>query len=239
MTDAPLASAEWAGFVWAMRSQPAADVPRLAAADWLEDTGRPELAAWAAYVRLQVEASHHPRRGHVYTDSCDCGACRPERRAVALFDRWRAHWQWHGVGDVDPKVGPAAADQYTRGFLRILTAELTGHPVAAVPKLVAPLFDRQPLVAAIVQLRRQTSYSYYVPLADWVLSIDASRVYPDHITVKGYLTRPPDTDPRHTIEAGRLAYTPQQFPRMVRAVAAEVLRKRYTIPARPGRGVTA
>jgi uncharacterized protein (TIGR02996 family) len=44
----------------AVRAAPDDDLPRLVFADWLDETGHPASAARAAYIRLQVEAEHHP-----------------------------------------------------------------------------------------------------------------------------------------------------------------------------------
>ncbi len=152
-TDSPLASPEWAGFVASMRFAPRDDTPRLVAADWLQDAGLPELEAWADFVRLQVEAARHaPVRTHLYTDSCDCGACRPERRATTLFDRWGTHWGWHSFGHVTTTQRIGKASDFDRGFIGSVTVTLKDWKVADVPKDVAPLYERTPLPNLLVVL---------------------------------------------------------------------------------------
>jgi uncharacterized protein (TIGR02996 family) len=63
VTDSPLASAEWAGLVASIRFAPDDDTARLVAAEWLDDTRRPELEAWAELIRVQVAAAHHSFAG--------------------------------------------------------------------------------------------------------------------------------------------------------------------------------
>lgn len=47
-------------FVRAYLDHPADATTRLVFADWLEETGVPHNAAWAAYIRLRDDADHHP-----------------------------------------------------------------------------------------------------------------------------------------------------------------------------------
>jgi uncharacterized protein (TIGR02996 family) len=153
MNDSPLASTEWAGFVAAMRFAPLDDTPRLVAADWLQDTGVLELEAWAEFVRFQVEGARaKATRTHLYTDSCDCGACRPERRAAILFDRWAMHWGRHAFGHVTPTRSLGKAGDFDRGFIRCVTVTLKDWKVADVPGDVAPLYERTPLPNLLVIL---------------------------------------------------------------------------------------
>ena len=44
----------------AILASPDDDLPRLVFADWLEESGQPANAARAQFIRLQVEAAHHP-----------------------------------------------------------------------------------------------------------------------------------------------------------------------------------
>jgi uncharacterized protein (TIGR02996 family) len=44
----------------AILDRPADDTPKLVLADWLDDTGRPEDAAWAAYIRTRCEGTRLP-----------------------------------------------------------------------------------------------------------------------------------------------------------------------------------
>jgi type IV pilus assembly protein PilB len=47
-------------FIRAILHDPADATTRLVFADWLEETGEPANVAWANYIRLSAEASHHP-----------------------------------------------------------------------------------------------------------------------------------------------------------------------------------
>lgn len=154
----PLTSTEWAGFVHAIRFTPDDDTVRLVAADWLQETNLPELVAWADFIRYQIEAATSPR-SHVYGDSCDCGACRPERRAVALFDRWGSHWTWHQFGHTSQdmrnmaKMKHGSANDYSRGFVKCVTLTVKNWRVADLPKDISPLYDLCPLPVLVVYLR--------------------------------------------------------------------------------------
>lgn len=53
------ATADWAAWVAAIRAEPDADLPRLVAADWLDDRGEAERAE---FVRVQVEIAAAARR---------------------------------------------------------------------------------------------------------------------------------------------------------------------------------
>jgi uncharacterized protein (TIGR02996 family) len=46
--------------VRAILDRPSDDTPRLVLADWLDDTGRPGDAAWAAYIRARCSAARQP-----------------------------------------------------------------------------------------------------------------------------------------------------------------------------------
>ncbi len=79
MTDAD-------AFQRAILAEPAADLPRLVYADWLDETGDPANAARAEYIRLQCEAaglSDFDHRRHLL-----------EQRASVLFgERWIDWWR--------------------------------------------------------------------------------------------------------------------------------------------------
>lgn len=230
-SDSPLASSDWAGFVAAIRFQPAEDVPRLAAADWLTDTGCDWADAWAAFIRLQVEAARSGHRiGHGFVDSCDCVQCRDERQATALFDRWGPWWWHHSLGDTDAKVAIPNVGHYRRGFVETLRGEMEGWKVAHVPANVAAMFTHHPIKAAVVQLRHRP---YIRGLAEWVLTVVVRETASGlGLSVRGNLSRPRAGEvPYPAVDANRIAWAthPQSFPRMVRAVCAEVLRKRGSI----------
>lgn len=147
MTDSPLASSEWAGFLHTMRFAPDDDTARLVAADWLQETDRPELVAWADFVRYQIEAARNVR-DHVYTDSCDCGVCRPERRAAVLFDKWGYHWFWHQFGaviDTDTdhpefKFKASVLGHWARGFLAEVHGTLKPWRLRTIAPLIQSLY---------------------------------------------------------------------------------------------------
>lgn len=50
---------EWAAFVARIKADPADDLPRVVAADWLDEHGEPERAE---FIRVQVAAWRHPAR---------------------------------------------------------------------------------------------------------------------------------------------------------------------------------
>lgn len=234
----PLASSEWAGLVWAMRSAPQDDTARLIAADWLQDTGLPELVAWAEFVRYQVEAFRVPKRGHVYSDSCDCWGCRPERRATMLYDQWGTFWGAHTFATLAVtdglKPGAGAVGHYERGFLRYTMAAFHDFRVSIVPKAAALFLDRQPVRQCVIQLWPATRQILRrTDIAEWVLTLVIEDTSDGSArAVRSILTRPPDVT--RNVKSYRRADTPQQLPRMIRAVVSDVLRSRRELtPGEP------
>lgn len=73
---------EWAALRAAVRAAPSDDLPRLVAADWLDERGEPERAE---FIRLQVEAA---RQKHRHTGGrAGCRACELARRSRELVKR--------------------------------------------------------------------------------------------------------------------------------------------------------
>jgi uncharacterized protein (TIGR02996 family) len=96
------ADALWAAVIEA----PDDDAPRLVYADWLEEHGRPERAA---FIRLQVERARAPQ----YDPVRDVLA----RRADRLFDLYGADW----VAEL-PRLDGLAWGEFDRGFPRAVVA---------------------------------------------------------------------------------------------------------------------
>jgi uncharacterized protein (TIGR02996 family) len=128
-----------------MRFHPNDDTARLVAADWLQDTDKPELVAWADFIRFQIEAARN-RRDHVYTDSCDCGVCRPERRAAVLFDRWAMWWLGHSAPNVAAFPGYTrkvnALAHWKRGFIHEIGGAVRPYKIKTLPALVREFHQR-------------------------------------------------------------------------------------------------
>lgn len=166
----PLDHPEWRSFVEAVRDAPADLTTRLVAADWLQDTGRPELEAWAQFVRHQCAATAHRAslsaagggpvdHSHPTKDWCDCVGCRSDRAAVEIWERWATTW----VGVIAPdSLITASADAmlWRDGFpvalrvrpdgLRAVSLyHLTGEDIRITASLVESiaqlLADRMPL----------------------------------------------------------------------------------------------
>lgn len=167
-----------AALLAAVLADPADDTPRLIYADCLDESGDPAKAARAEFIRLQVEASHLPPRGHVYGDGCDCRGCRIERRTALLFDTWVHHWQAH-ISFPFP-IG-WHVERFDRGFLSV--AVVTGDPIAMpfakMPLAAGRMFACQPLRYAsflvrppgevypqVVRVRREARGSFAVIKAE-------------------------------------------------------------------------
>jgi uncharacterized protein (TIGR02996 family) len=95
-------------FLRAIVAHPDDDLPRLVAADWLDEHGQP---SWAELIRVQCELALTPPCGHwVKRRSCDC--CRLNSRESAALS---------GIGDDGRHFrlpsGPAlCASKFNRGF---------------------------------------------------------------------------------------------------------------------------
>lgn len=73
---------EWVALLAAVRAAPGDDLPRLVAADWLDERGEPERAE---FVRVQVEAA---RQKHRHAGGrAGCRACELQRRCRELVKR--------------------------------------------------------------------------------------------------------------------------------------------------------
>jgi uncharacterized protein (TIGR02996 family) len=137
----PLAELDGAALLRAVIDEPADDLPRLAYADWLEETGRPEWAERPEYIRLMLR---HPRRAdHV--------------------EYWRGNaagspvLQWPDSVYALTGGNPAPEPAWRRGFvagLRCTLAEWLAHGpalAAAHPLQEVRLSDRQPARLAFQQ----------------------------------------------------------------------------------------
>jgi hypothetical protein len=155
MNDSPLAGPEWAGFLTSMRFR-GDDTDFLVAADWLQDQPGPEFEAWAEFVRCQVAVTAADRAGprtHVYTDSCDCERCRPERRAALLYDRWGVCWLAHSLPRVEGvRYEAATLSDFACGFPREAKADVKDFNVARAIDQVRAIWGRAPLAASRLRL---------------------------------------------------------------------------------------
>lgn len=104
-------SAEADALLAAVLARPEDDAPRLIYADWLDEHGHPERAA---FIRLQVERSrrskYDPRREVLF------------RLADRLFDRHGADW----VAEL-PKLDGLTWAEFDRGFPRAVIARSLAH----------------------------------------------------------------------------------------------------------------
>lgn len=228
MTDLPLAHPEWLALVAAMRFAPEDDTPRLVGADWLTETGKPELDAWAQFIRVQCEGARH-KRDHNFTDSCNCGACAAERKSTMVFDRWGQRWWHHTWGGFIPAPNNQKATDYARGFTTMIVVPIAGARVVYVPRQVAVLFDRQPVRQAIVQLWRHRQRWSGSGLANYVCSIDIRKppFLRESLRVKVTLTMPPRTDV--SVSSGRTVMTRDQLRRAISACVRESIKKRSAL----------
>jgi uncharacterized protein (TIGR02996 family) len=184
MTDSPLAGAEWAGFLNAMRFR-GDDTDFLVAADWLDDQDGPEFAPWAEFVRCQVAqhaASRSGARMHVYTDSCDCEHCRPERRASVLFDHWGQIWIRHCYPSAPDALHlPARLGHFERGFPA--TAEVSFDDFRlSKGQQIGELWLRLPIHKVTARLSERR-------LLNWLLEITSHRPVPECPTCLQLTTR--------------------------------------------------
>jgi uncharacterized protein (TIGR02996 family) len=221
-----------------MRHYPGDDTPRLLAADWLDEQGDDALSAWAMFIRAQIEAARS-RRGHVFNESCDCTGCREERAAVRLYDQWGYSWFTHGLasayGNAAPRIIPPPVDQYSRGFPTFAHVEIQPYRIAAVPRLVAPLFAHTPIPSAVFQLwpgARPFPGQIVRPrpgqLADWVVAVDIKRQPSGFLTIRATITRPVGgTSEMHNV--ARVAGENDQLPRLIRGAVGQVLRERNRV----------
>lgn len=234
--SSPLAHPEWAAFVMAMQREPDDDTTRLVAADWLQDTGRPELTAWAEFIRLAMQP-HPLLRLHVYSDSCDCYPCRIERRATMLFDRWGAFWLHHACPWDDIKLEPVGLGNYKNGFIDRLVGTSQIRRVKDQPAAVARLFERQPVARVEVGFYDPTSLLYvmYVSINRPLYTSAAT----DWVPVNKYLAVDSTVMPAsqysplksRMLVANRLSL--ESLLRTIRGSVRDSLTKRHRVMANP------
>jgi uncharacterized protein (TIGR02996 family) len=222
MTDSPLASAEWLALVAAMRFAPDDDTPRLVAADWLQEQGRPELTAWGQFVGLQVEGAR-TKRDHPFTDSCDCAPCKCERKATHLFDLCGWHWRNATWGNDFAPVAPPLS-QYRRGFVTGVTAVIGHRNVADVSPPIVWLFHRQPITRAECTLEMGG-----VPTQRYTLTVETepSPVCAGMLRVRAELSLKYRSS--STVQQSRSAMTMQQFPKAVGGAIRHAVKGRHAL----------
>jgi uncharacterized protein (TIGR02996 family) len=120
-----MSNSESAALLAAVLAAPDDDAPRLIFADWLDEHGRPDRAA---FIRLQIEFSRLP-------------AFDPHREVVArqadrLFDRHGSDW----VAEL-PQLGGISWTDFDRGFPRAVSAKTLTVFERAAPRIweVAPI----------------------------------------------------------------------------------------------------
>lgn len=86
----PYDAEDWKGFVASMAKDPAAELPRMMAADWITEQGddaRGEL------IRVQCELAGKPGHNHDGTSVLDtCPACKLAARSRVLLEEHEARW---------------------------------------------------------------------------------------------------------------------------------------------------
>jgi uncharacterized protein (TIGR02996 family) len=126
-----MASSEAQALLAAVLAEPDDDAPRLIYADWLDERGHPERAA---FIRLQVEQarlSKHDPRADVLAF-----------RAARLFDRHGADW----VAEL-PRFDGITWGEFHRGFPRVVIARTLAHFERAAGRIanVAPVDTLKPI----------------------------------------------------------------------------------------------
>jgi len=155
MSQVPYADdPEWRALLAAVCARPADDLPRLVAADWLEEHG--ELVR-AEFIRLQCESSHldDMRWESEGRDTADIRAL--DRRAKQLLsgpgNDWAPAWLW--LGEVVIELIPDGARffdhlKFRRGFVSEVCTPMTSwmrlgaKVVRAHPTQTVEISDRSP-----------------------------------------------------------------------------------------------
>src|SRR5262245_2184200 len=115
------AEALWA----AVLANPEDDAPRLVYADWLDEHGQPERAA---FIRLQIEWARAPKHDPIRVVLA--------RRADRLWDLYGADW----VAEL-PRIDHITWGEFDRGFPRAVVARSLAdfERVAAQLSAIAPI----------------------------------------------------------------------------------------------------
>lgn len=124
-----------AGFLRAIRANPAADLPRLAFADWLDEQGNQDDSDRAEFIRVQCDIANAPVNGKMPFTGQPVRVVdgRLLEREFTLFDRYGKEWfgeRWailflpHEQMGWQPNVREAVI---RRGFVAEVTDTLDGH----------------------------------------------------------------------------------------------------------------
>lgn len=146
--------------VRASLDHPTDETPRLVLADWLDDTGRPEDAAWAGYIRARAAAARAPANGSLRNEylrealSCSSGI-------VATLTVGAAHLVRHPA----PFLDLLPAEHLT---VRLDGADLPLDAVELVPESVARENRVVPLAA--------TNMTLYLAAADPTVPVMIQRL---------------------------------------------------------------
>ena len=147
-----ISAPDWHALCFAVCRRPDDDVPRLVAADWLDEHGAPDRAA---FIRLQVEyerALRSPRPPRCrepggtaeYCDSEWCGTCAGRRAVDAhrgrLYDRARALEAAGGAGWCGFRARQGWRLGRRRGFVQSVTL-----PLDVFVRHAGELFRAEPL----------------------------------------------------------------------------------------------
>jgi uncharacterized protein (TIGR02996 family) len=167
---------DWKALHRAVCERPDDDLPRLVAADWLEEWGTPETEARATFVRAQVrlaalaaggqgEPTAECVRGRPLSASssppvrCGCDTCRLSGEAGGAFDRWGDAWRAQVL------AGPLAAFESRYREQRNLLPDASG-PLTR-EELRGRLAEGSPWLFAADTLAYERGFPYAlrVPLA--------------------------------------------------------------------------
>lgn len=236
MNDSPLAHPEWLALVAAMRFAPDDDTPRLVGADWLEETGKPELSAWGEFIRIQCEAaahrnaigdSSHPTNNssHPTNNWCDCGSCRPERKATMLADRWLTEWKFHSW-ELAPVEAPIK--EWQRGFAARIAVSFRSPNLSDVVVFSPSLFERQPTRSVTIQMdlthsfRGDDRYVFGIFVdPTWLLGGLRGLQIDTRLSRRAM--------PQIKVDRRRFAKTPEQFAKAVPAALRDAIRGRSAL----------
>lgn len=224
MNDSPLAHPEWLALVAAMRFAPDDDTPRVIGADWLTETGKPELIAWGEFIRYQCDGAREPIRDHVFSESCDCRRCKCERKATVLADRWRMLWDYHTWASGGITVD-APTKMWQRGFLTTGIMPLVGPNLRHMPRVVPSLFERQPIAGMMLRLTHNHP-TRGPDLLTCSVSVEPSQMART-LVVKAILIR--RDRPAVSVQGVRWARQPNQFGTSISAAIGEAIKKRSAL----------
>lgn len=175
-------------------ADPADDAPRLALADWLDESDRPDDAA---FLRAQLRLARRKELRLPRAEAADL-----EAESGDILRRHRIRW----LGELALDAGWVIADEWSRGFVVGLTLTPTGPPASATAPAgleAFPLLERLRFVGGPYRRDLFDALPVLPQLTSLRLTLNDDRADAAMVRRLSEFPRLADADIRHMVASGR------------------------------------